>query len=1454
MNKLKLSPLSLQKQNTNTFLQLGLSRLPLPAVVTHWAKELTRVTKAFAASLLFIILASSASAQSISSDHSNLANSSWLASVQSELEQREYHITYDKSLQVYQSPNRANNIRAKYKPGVLSLENRVDTTGHNWNCSIKLRSVHFDNETTYHPQKKTKAVTRDNIIEFEHAFFTEQYINTAAGTRQNIIVKQGPASAKQIIITLEVAGLEINSVSDNELHLYKQYSDRKETILTYKDLKSWDANGNQLKGAIVKKGRKIELLVNTANATYPIIVDPIYSTAATQLEANQALARFGWSVASAGDVNGDGYSDVIVGAPRYDNPQPDEGAAFVFHGSASGLSTSASTQLESNQASSRFGWSVASAGDVNGDGYNDVIVGAYRYDNVQTDEGAAFIYHGSASGLSTTAASTLVCNQANAYMGYSVASAGDVNGDGYSDVIVGAYLYDNGQSNEGVAFVYHGSASGLSTTAASTLECNQADASMGDAVASAGDVNGDGYSDVIVGAYRYDNGQTDEGAAFVFHGSASGLSTTAASTLECNQASASMGDAVASAGDVNGDGYSDVVVGAIGYDNGQTDEGAAFVYHGSSTGLSATASTQLESNQASTSFGSSVSPAGDVNGDGYSDVIVGAQLYDSGQTDEGTAFVYHGSGTGLSTTASTLLESNQASASFGSAAASAGDVNGDGYSDVIVGAHLYDNGQSDEGAAFVYHGSASGLSTTASKQLEENQASARMGYSVASAGDVNGDGYSDVIVGAERYDNGQTDEGAAFVYLGSASGLSTTASSQLECNQANARMGYSVASAGDVNGDGYSDVIVGAERYDNVQTDEGAAFVYHGSASGLSTTASSQLECNQADARMGYSVASAGDINGDGYSDVIVGAYQFDNGQTNEGAAFVYHGSASGLSTTASSQLECNQASARMGESVASAGDVNGDRYSDVIVGAQRYDNPQSNEGAAFVYHGSASGLSTTASTQLEVNQTGAYFGWPVASAGDVNGDGYSDVIVGAHYYENGQSNEGAAFVYHGSSSGLSTTASTQLEENQANAYFGYSVASAGDVNGDGYSDVIVGAERYENGESDEGAAFVYHGSSSGLSTTASTQLEANQAFAKMGYSVASAGDVNGDGYSDVIVGAYLYDNGQGDEGAAFVYYGNDGGGMRNNLNLYDDGLSSLFSSSSFSDVNLGIGLFAKSAQGRQKGKIVYETISPGEAYSSSSPITNSTQFTGQANSYSDLGLGGTELKLAIPKETGTTRVRARVKYDPSTSITGQVYGPWRYVLVNSQITSIGALPVDLTYFEVEKQGDDLALLKWQTASEVNNEKFEIERLKSGTSEFEKVGEVSGSGNSQQLQNYRFVDDISKPKLSGRICYRLKQIDFDGAFEYSEVRCISKLKNNQVVLYPNPTNDILYVELQDQEELVNVQVKSINGVTMKELEITSSTQIDLSELEAGVYFVEGKTRNKKLFVHKITKI
>jgi hypothetical protein len=423
-------------------------------------------------------------------------------------------------------------------------------------------------------------------------------------------------------------------------------------------------------------------------------------------------------------------------------------------------------------------------------------------------------------------------------------------------------------------------------------------------------------------------------------------------------------------------------------------------------------------------------------------------------------------------------------------------------------------------------------------RAEGNQASANLGSSVARAGDVNGDGYDDVIVGADKYDGGQTDEGRALVYYGSASGLATTAAWTAESDQADASFGYSVAGAGDVNGDGYDDVIVGALLFDNGETTEGRAFAYYGSASGLSTTPNWTAESDQADAAFGVSVASAGDVNGDGYDDVIVGADQYTHGQTFEGRAYVYLGSATGLKTTSSWTGEGDQSFAFYGISVGTAGDVNGDGYDDVIVGADDYDDALENQGMAFAYYGSAAGLSTTARWRAEVLQDNAFFGHSVGTAGDVNGDGYDDVVVGANEYSNGQSGEGRAFLYNGSPTGLSVTASWGVESNQVAANFGESVASAGDFNGDGFGDVIVGAPGATHGQTNEGQAFLFKGSASGLSTKASFVAESNQAEASLGSAVASAGDFNGDGFDDLIVGAPDGDHGETDEGFSFAYRG----------------------------------------------------------------------------------------------------------------------------------------------------------------------------------------------------------------------------------------------------------------------------------------------------------------------------
>jgi hypothetical protein len=404
----------------------------------------------------------------------------------------------------------------------------------------------------------------------------------------------------------------------------------------------------------------------------------------------------------------------------------------------------------------------------------------------------------------------------------------------------------------------------------------------------------------------------------------------------------------------------------------------------------------------------------------------------------------------------------------------AGDVNGDGFDDLVVGASTYDNGQHNEGRVFVYHGSPAGLGPVPGWSAEGNQEEAIFGGSVGTAGDVNGDGYADVIIGAYRFDNGQLDEGRVSVYHGSIAGLQTVPSWTAEGDQKQANLGYSAGTAGDINGDGYDDVIVGAHRYTSDQQGEGRAAVYRGGPSGLNSSPDWMAYGGQAVARFGISVGAAGDVNGDGYDDVIIGADLFDGGQRNEGAAFVFHGSAGGLSATPAWVAEGGQAEALFGRSVSGAGDVNGDGYDDVIVGAYRYDVQNEDEGAAFVYYGGPTGLEANPSWIAAGGREVARFGISVGTAGDANGDGIDDVLVGADWYNSGKRRAGAAFLYHGSTSGLRTGAAWIVQESREDSYFGHKVGSAGHVNGDKCSDVVVAAPWYDAGQQNEGRVYVY--------------------------------------------------------------------------------------------------------------------------------------------------------------------------------------------------------------------------------------------------------------------------------------------------------------------------------------------------------------------------------------------
>ncbi|MGE0428994.1 MAG: FG-GAP-like repeat-containing protein, partial [Hydrogenophaga sp.] len=1056
-----------------------------------------------------------------------------------------------------------------------------------------------------------------------------------------------------------------------------------------------DVNGDGLADLIVgapgadgNAGRSYVVFGKTGGPAVELFDIADHETDGFVINGQSAWDRSGYSVSAAGDVNGDGLADLIVGA-HWSDPATggtNAGRSYVVFGKTRGTAVELSDMaaggtdgfvINGQSDYDNSGWSVSSAGDVNGDGLADLIVGARYAEGIA---GRSYVVLGKTDGtavelsvIEAGAGGGFVINGQSAgdTSGYSVSAAGDVNGDGLADLIVGAPYGAPTTDREyaGRSYVIFGKtgfdAVNLGDVALggdAALPFDFAGTSDPDtwngttasetALGGAGDdtLTGNGGADVLYGGAGNDTlvlnadniahlsqGLTDGRLARVDGGggidtlAVAGAGVTLDLTQIANQAAGDpeTGSRIASIEKINlsgtgnntltlsvGDvldmagmnqfntenGWSNVTGTALGtqvqrhqlvIDGDAGDVVNSFEAPGTWS-LVGTASDGTNTYKVFNATNSATSAQLLVNTNITQALDTTAPIPpsapdlaaedDSGTSDTDDITVYttglNFSGTAeAGATVSLFVDANSngvidsGELVLGTGVATGGNYSIDtnlavgNYKVRAIATDLAGNVSEASGTTVVEVISAPpalGFVINGQSALDES------GYSVSSAGDVNGDGLADLIVGAREPAGGA---GRSYVVFGKADGTVVelsdiaaggTAGFAINGQAANDLSGWSVSSAGDVNGDGLADLIVGAPWVDPIGGGAalfaGRSYVVFGKDDGAAVDLSAIAAGGSSDGFVingqaawnvsGASVSSAGDVNGDGLADLIVGAQL-------AGRSYVVFGKTSGMAVelsavaaggTAGFVINGQSAGDRSGESVSSAGDVNGDGLADLIVGA-RFGTPAMGgdyAGRSYVVFGKADGTAIDLATiaagtggGFVINGQSAWdeSGYSVSSAGDVNGDGLADLIVGAYLSDptTGGAQAGRSYVVFGKTGGtpldLSAIAAGGTDGFVINGQSawdnsGHSVSAAGDVNGDGLADLIVGAPWAQGGA---GRSYVVFGKTDGTAVELSVieagagggfVINGQSAGDFSGYSVSSAGDVNGDGLADLIVGA----------------------------------------------------------------------------------------------------------------------------------------------------------------------------------------------------------------------------------------------------------------------------------------------------------------------------------------------
>jgi CHU domain-containing protein/FG-GAP repeat protein/VCBS repeat protein len=744
-----------------------------------------------------------------------------------------------------------------------------------------------------------------------------------------------------------------------------------------------------------------------------------------------------------------------------------------------------------------------------------------------------------------------------------------------------------------------------------------------------GDVDHDGIDDIAVGAWLDDDLGTNHGAIYI-------LMLNSDGTVKAQQKISHLvgggppkvngqfhfGTSIAALGDLNGDGNVDIAVGASGGDDAGTvleykgavwilfldDDGTVLEYQKISNNEGGGPGDLNERDN----FGVRVKAVGDINNDGLPDIAVAVRNLT--YTNEGSVYIafldYNGTAKGIQKiTQSTggfsgSLDTNDY---FGMGVAGLGDLNGDGVNDIAVGAYADDDGGSNRGAVWICFMNEDGTVTSEQKisdvagsftgTLDDGDL---FGISLAALNDLDGDGIVDIVVGAKGDDDGGTNEGAMwFLYLNTDGTvkdydkLSTTDTLLSPEVATNEQFLYDISYFGDRNNDGKLDLLVGAWEASDSTITSGEVYVlhlegspsyphkkYHKTLSFISglkkhSALTGEPLASEIDGwdYYGSSVAAIGDLDGDGINDMVVGSRLDDDGGTNTGAVYVQFLNSDGsiksyqkISDTQGGFTGAIDNADYFGISVCSLGDLDGDGNTDIAVGAWGDDDGGTDRGALWILFLDSNGtvnsyqkISDTQGNFTGVLDDSDRFSWSLANVGDINHDGLPEIAVGAYGDDDGFSNAGALWILFLDTNGtvkshqkISATEGGLTDTLAVFDLFGYSVSAIGDLNDDGSIDIVVGAPTDDDQAENAGAFYILFLSDSATVKSSKKIVSGSYGFDgvqiaddRFGSSLSGSYDFDLDGITDLLVGGILTDFGGSDRGVAWVLFMNSDGTVK---------------------------------------------------------------------------------------------------------------------------------------------------------------------------------------------------------------------------------------------------------------------------------------------------------------------